>query len=143
MQFYPLQRTLQRLRNEILPKNVSTVAGIVSAYDLPDVMLHYGTTKGQRPFFKTAYECSLFSYCIFASDEIIEMYEDKIPLERRDFLMDATFKVCPFGPFNQLLIVYISYLEKVFFVEVFFAFAFLCVLILFFFISMPFRSFLY
>lgn len=63
-------------------------------------------------FFKTAYECKSFPYVISSSDNIIKGIKTNIPVERRKFLMDATFTVCPLGPYNQLLIVYIEHLEE-------------------------------
>lgn len=35
--------------------------------------------------------------------------------QNRHFLIDATFKVCPFGDFKQLLIIYIEHMQKVIF----------------------------
>lgn len=34
-------------------------------------------------------------------------------MDRRNYFMDATFKVCPYGEFKQLLIIYIEYMEQV------------------------------
>lgn len=76
-------------------------------------MQKYGTTVSGKRFFKRGYSCEQFSYCVFASDEIIEEYEAAIPVERRQFLMDATFKICPFGKINQIFIIYIAYLDSV------------------------------
>lgn len=70
-----------------------------------------------KPFYETAFECKDFAYCIFASDNIIDGIQKHIPIEKRKYLMDATFKICPFGVFNQFLIVYIEHLEEVHFLN--------------------------
>ena len=38
---------------------------------------------------------------------------NNIRVNDRQYLMDATFKVCPNGEFKQLLIIYIEYIESV------------------------------
>lgn len=53
-----------------------------------------------------------FAYCIFAFQRIISEIEQIAP-ERRHYYMDGTFKVVPFGAFNQLLIIYIEFFGKV------------------------------
>lgn len=108
-----MARNMHRYRDKVIPHNASTPAAIAKSYSDPNIMKLYGTTKTNRPFFKTVYECGTFSYCVFASDDIIDKFQEKIPLQRRDFMMDATFKVVPYGKFNQLLIIYITYLERV------------------------------
>lgn len=82
-------------------------------------MKNYGMTKHDNidmpstPFYKQTYECKEFSYCIFASDNIINGIISNIPIDRRHYLMDATFKVVPFSPFRQLLIIYVEYRSNV------------------------------
>lgn len=108
-----LKRSVQRARAYKLPQNVIDVAAINDAFSRPETMATYGMTKANKVFFKTAYECAAFSYCVFASDDIIERFQERIPKDRRHFLMDATFKICPFGVFNQILIIYVSYVDRV------------------------------
>lgn len=111
--FPSVKRSMYRAMSKILPKNAPDVESILRAYDDPDYMEKYGTTVSGKHFFRHGYSCEQFSYCIFASEEIIELFQTAIPIERRHFLMDATFKICPFGRFNQILIIYVSYLELV------------------------------
>lgn len=54
-----------------------------------------------------------FSYCVFASEAIIRMIDANVEVQRRNYFLDATFKVCPLGKFNQFLIIYIEYMETV------------------------------
>lgn len=111
--FQSVNRTLYRDRLVNMPHNAQDVPSIVVAYSKQDIVSKFGTTASGHSFFKTAYECAEFSYCIFASDEIIKMFQEGIPQDRRKFAMDATFKICPFGVFKQILIIYVSYLDAV------------------------------
>lgn len=72
------------------------------------------TLDGIREFYVKAYQCSSFSYCIFASYAINEQMEINIPQHKRKFLMDATFKICPKRLFKQFLVIYIELHEEVF-----------------------------
>lgn len=108
-----MKRRCYRSRQTGIPNNAPDVPSIISAYTNEDIMKRFGQTASGKTFYKTAFSCEQFSYCIFASDDIIEMYQQRVPVDRRDFLMDATFKICPFGVFNQILVIYISYLEMV------------------------------
>lgn len=64
-------------------------------------------------FYKTVVIEDNYKFCVFASDEIVELIKENISEQNRHFMMDATFKVCPYGDFNQLLIIYIAYCEEV------------------------------
>lgn len=68
-----------------------------------------------RSVLKTAYQHPNgdFSYCLFASDDIVEMIRNSVPEDRRKFLMNATFKICPHGVFKPILIIHAAYLDKV------------------------------
>lgn len=39
--------------------------------------------------------------------------EANVAVDARKYAMDATFKICPYGNFDQLLIIYIEYIESV------------------------------
>ncbi|XP_044317503.1 uncharacterized protein LOC123038074 isoform X1 [Drosophila rhopaloa] len=80
-----------------------------------NVMNLFGMTKGNSPkcFFKKVHVSSSFAYCIFSSDKIIGLIENNIEEKNRNYLIDATFKVCPFGDFKQLLIIYIKHMQKI------------------------------
>lgn len=84
-------------------------------------MANYGMTlqnetdpDALRPeeFYKTAYKCKGFSYVVFASQNIVNSIQ-RIAVPKRNFLMDATFKECPFGMYNQLLVIYVEHLFEV------------------------------
>lgn len=111
--YHQLKRSVYRARNTNLPQNAQDVPSIIEAYSRPNTMSKFGNTASGNSFYKTAYSCEAFSYCIFASDDIIKMFEEGIPIERRIFLMDANLKIRPIGIFNQMLIIYVSYLDTV------------------------------
>lgn len=119
LQYHNVQRTIYRSRLINLPKNVVDADGVHKAYLDDDVFAKYGKTAVGRSFFKSAEKIESsnghgeFSYIIFMSDDICDMIRSAIPVNQRKYLLDATFKICPYGIFKQLLIVYISYLDKV------------------------------
>lgn len=111
-----VQRGLHKLKTKALPPSPTTCKDVQNVFENPDVMALYGTTIGQTartPFFKHAYASDAFSYCVFSSDNIIDQIKAEIEPQKREYLMDSTFKICPFGEFKQLLIIYIGYMEKV------------------------------
>lgn len=116
------RRNLQKIASAQLPKNPTSSDDVTKAFAMERVMEHYGTTLQNgndadkltsKPFFQYAHHSKAFDYCIFASLNIINGIKEKIPVERRQYLMDATFKVCPFGSYNQLLIIHVEHLEEV------------------------------
>lgn len=115
LNFEKNRRQLQTIRNASLPKAPLRFAAVAEVYANEDILKMYGMTvnpRGSKLFYKNVFSSEQFSYCVFASDVIIDGIKT-IPVERRHYLMDATFKVCPFGEFKQLLIIYIGYLERV------------------------------
>lgn len=109
-----MERNLQYIKNKTLPASPNTVEGVRLLFAKEDIMRDFGYTKhaDSKPFLKKIFEGSAFSYCVFASDNVIAGL-DKIEVSRRNFLMDATFKVCPYGDFKQLLVIYVEYMDKV------------------------------
>lgn len=65
-------------------------------------------------FFDSAVDRGTYSYCVFSSKYAIDIIEKYIVPERQHLMLDATFKVCPIGPFSQLLIFYAAYIGKAF-----------------------------
>lgn len=120
-------RTFQKLRNKKMPPSPNSIAEILAAYQNVDVMNLYGMTKHdeQRVFFKhaqqtesineTTQEKETHSFCLFASQSIADLIQENIDVNRRRYLMDATFKCVPYtkSAFKQLLIIHVEYLGKV------------------------------
>lgn len=124
LSYEKLKRSMYRKRQRILPKNAQDVPSILEAFSDDNIFDKYGKTASGNKFFKTAYNCANFSYCIYASDDIIDLFHASIPIDQRIFLMDATFKIVPFGVFNQILIIYTAYMEKVFWFFLCFCFSY-------------------
>lgn len=115
--FFAMRRHLQRIRNKVLPSSPCTPLEIQQNFLLPDIMKEYGNAIAigndePIPFYRCVSIEQEFAYCIFASQRIIDEIA-KLPEERRHYYMDGTFKVVPFGDFNQLLIIYAEFFQKV------------------------------
>jgi hypothetical protein len=110
-----MERNLLRIQNRVFPRSPKTSNSIKIAFEDPQIMMNFGKTKHEDPrdFFKTVFDTPQFSYCIFASNAVIDLMEKTIPVSERSFLMDATFKICPLGQFNQLLIIAVEYANRV------------------------------
>lgn len=115
-------RNLMKKSNATLPKSPISCEEIIEAYKKEKVIKNYGTTLQNdencdnlepKPFFRYAHNAKSFSYVVFASENIIDGIVKHIDVDRRKFLLDATFKVCPFGPYNQLLVIYIEHMGEV------------------------------
>lgn len=105
-----------RIRNSKIPKPPTNVHEVIEAYEIEIVIEHYSRTKHQNEkyeFYKGSYECDDFSYSYFASDHVMNNIREHIPEDQRNFLMDATFKICPLGKFYQLLIIYVGFCDQV------------------------------
>ena len=64
-------------------------------------------------FYKASIQEEGFSFCIFVSEKIIGLMNENILPSNRQLLLDGTFAVTPIGCFNQLLVIYIQYFDKV------------------------------
>lgn len=98
-----------------MPKNPDTVEAIQKHFENEDILNTFGTTlhDDKYVFYDHCDQSAKFAYCIFSSKKTINLIKDKIPVDEREILMDATFKVVPKSPFNQLLVVYIRFQKKV------------------------------
>lgn len=114
MDFFKYERNLQLIRLEALPKNPTTCAEISNAFESANIMNSIGRPQhvGNAIFFNGVVQEDDFSFCVFSSRFIMNMIESHID-NSRHYLLDATFKVVPVGPFNQLLIFYVNYIDKV------------------------------
>lgn len=116
--FFAMQRQLRRIRNGVLPASPSTPLEVQQKFQLPGIMNEYGKTKATAsdeptPFYRCVVIEQQFAYCIFASQRIIKEIS-KLPEGCRNYYMDGTFKVVPSGQFNQLLIIYAEFFQKVY-----------------------------
>lgn len=113
IKFFDVERGLQVLRSAALPKNPTNADEIAKMFQRDDIAKLLGTTKDGRPFYNGVFESDDFSFCVFSSESTIKQYCERVKYGDRHIMMDGTFAVVPIGSFNQLLIIYAVYLEKV------------------------------
>lgn len=87
-------------------------------FEIEHVRINFGLTKraeGQTRsmFFKRAFECPEYAYCIFASDDVIKAILENTDVQTRKIYADGTFKICPIGRFKQVLILFAELLGHV------------------------------
>lgn len=113
--FNSMESTLNKVRQAALPKTPSTIADIDKLFKTPNIHVNYGMTKrtshDEQPpktsqFYDHSYECADFAYCVFSSKDVIKAILDNTEVNERKLFADATFKICPIGPFKQVLIVF-------------------------------------
>lgn len=115
MNFFKHERTLQKIRNHAFPTNPKDCAEIIAAFENQNIMDSIGRSQhvSKYAFFNGAVKTEEHSFCVFSSKHIMDLIEKRIESGRREYMLDATFKVVPIGPFNQLLIFHIKYIQKV------------------------------
>lgn len=117
LKFRTVKKTLQRIKNTAIPRNPTSVHEINEAFKNPEILQHFGYTLGDDDtkdiFFDTAIDTGTFSYAVFSSKKQINSLNEYVPDKKMHILMDATFRTCPKGPFNQLLILYARIHHKV------------------------------
>lgn len=110
-----LKRTLERLSSRTFLKSPQTPLEVIESFQTEFIWKNYGLSRDKkhpRPFFKACISEAEFSYCIFASEAIMEGITENINVGQRRYLIDGTFKVVPVGCFKQLLVIYIQYLDE-------------------------------
>lgn len=111
--FFKHERALQLIRNKAIPENPKTADEIAKIFTRDDIMNLLGNTKDGSILYDGAMECDDFSFCVFSSKSSIELFVSHVRPLDRIIMMDGTFAVVPIGSFNQLLILYAVYMEKV------------------------------
>lgn len=111
--FFKQERALQLIRNKSMPKNPKTADEIAKIFARSDVMSLLGNAKDGTVFYNGSVECEDFSFCVFSSTSSIQLFVSRVQPLDRIIMMDGTFGVVPLGSFNQLLIIYSVYMEKV------------------------------
>lgn len=150
LRFDKIKKSLQRIKNGTLPVNPLTVEQINEAFKNPKILESFGNTLGEDGskdvFFDAAVDTGEFAYSVFSSKKQIELLNEHITDDKLHVLMDATFRTCPLGPFNQLLIIYarIHHQVRTFLSSVYYSIFFLDLLFLFSisFLFIPFTPFL-
>lgn len=113
-----MARSCRRYASSNLPRSPQTAEELKSVFETESIMERFGRNwvapnETATDFFRGVHIGADFSYAVFASQSIIEMIEKYITVDRRRYLMDATFKICPLGEFTQFLIIQIECIESV------------------------------
>lgn len=116
--FNEMSRNLHKIRNKVLPKSPNNVEEINSIFENENILMEYGYTsrkdvEDQTVFFRTAQAYNGFSYCVFASADIVEAIKANISPGNRTYYVDGTFKITPIGAFVQVLILSIDFMGQV------------------------------
>lgn len=119
--FASVASTMCKYRAQAVPKNPQSVQEVNDLFATPNVLQNYGMTLRYAPtnddepkvapsiFFRTAYECDEYGFCIFAAKDTIDTIVEKTQnLGRKTIFADGTFKICPVGKYNQVLIMFID-----------------------------------
>lgn len=141
--YFRIRRTLQRRIRGTLPPTPQTPLEIKAVFDDPCHFDKFGRTIGGaddtsgQPFYRAVHVEADFSYCIFASTRILNIITT---LDEQNYFVDATFKVVPYGPFTQLLIIHCEVFSKVYHIIPYYLHICISDLCLLFFVR-PYRSF--
>lgn len=110
-----MERTLRRLKNKSYPKRPLTAGEIIELFKKDKITEEYGfnLSHTERFYIDTIDVPGEYSFSLFASKEAMKLVEEHVAPDERNYLMDATFKICPFGCYYQLLIIYIEYRNDV------------------------------
>lgn len=108
-----MERNLYKIHKEVMPKAPKTSDEILTMFGKNNIMETFGRSLNEaHAFYVDTVIEEKFSYTIFQSKGICEII-DKLPKAQRKFLLDGTFKSCPRGSYEQLLIIYLEYYDHV------------------------------
>lgn len=101
-------RTLTKKYAAKFPESPKNVQEIIEYFKHPSIVSTTAQTlrksgEPSTPFYKHAYECTDFSICLFASDDVLNIIET-ISVDRRMYFADGTFRIVPYGEFSQILL---------------------------------------
>lgn len=111
-----IERQLYRIRDKEYPERPKTHANVQAMFENPEIMDEYGQTMNKHSrFYAGSVVKSLFAFHIWASFATINFIKNHITPDKRNYLLDGTFKIIPSTPklFSQLLIISIEYKNDV------------------------------
>lgn len=84
----------------------------MEAFQKENVNQFFGLSRHDVPtqFYKGTQITASFENTFYASDTVIEIIKTNIPTGNSNYMIDATFKIVPFGSFKQFLIIYVEYM---------------------------------
>lgn len=116
-----MSRNLDRLKNDTFPKQPFTAQEIIRDFQHKEIMIRFGynLSGNDRFYINTVHIPDEYSFSIFASIQSIKLMGEVIATNKRNFLLDGTFKVVPRSEFYQLLIISIEYKSDVIYFSLF------------------------
>lgn len=99
------------MKNHHFPRNPKTAKEIVEAFQISEIFEEYAFNLQKSKLFyidtvevptKENFKGGFFT--IFASHHVIDMIKESIAPEKRNYLLNGTFKVSPKGFYQQLII---------------------------------------
>lgn len=107
-----MKRTLIRHKNKKNPNIPRTLLEIKDALNSPENAEFVRTRDGKDLLYIDTVIEEKYSFTVFASKKVIDLVEEYINPEQRNYLMDGTFRVVP-AMFYQLFIISIEYANDV------------------------------
>lgn len=106
--YHTVERTMRRIKQSTMPAPPKKVEDIHACFDNETVNEKYARTKQKtntekNQFYRTTHICEEFAYT-FAWERIIDLIKT-YAVDKRRFMIDATFKIVP-KMYSQLLVIY-------------------------------------
>lgn len=111
-----IERQLYRIRDKEYPEQPKSHAKVQAMFSDPEIMEEYGQTMNKRErFYVGSVINSLFAFHIWASFATINFIKSHITPDKRNYLLDGTFKIIPSTSkmFSQFYIISIEYKNDV------------------------------
>lgn len=101
---------MHRIKDCNYPKAPKSGHQIKIAFENNQIMAEHGyNLSGNARLYIDTIISEKYTFCLFASINTICLIDKYIHPNERNYLMDATFKIVPYGKFTQLLIIYIEW----------------------------------
>lgn len=115
-----MEKTLRELRRNKYGKSPVTAEKIENAFQTESIMNGLGRSLYglKRPLFNKIQIEKNYANCIFSSKASIDLLKKYIEPSKRFFIMDGTFRITPQAIFNQVLILYVRFGQKVYVFEI-------------------------
>lgn len=113
--FSEVKRTLEECRRAKYGKAPTTGEEIQSDFRKFEIFEDLGRSRHRERgiFFNDIHIEANYCNCIFSSAKSISLIIENIREKDRFFIMDGTFRITPRGVFQQVLIIYLYYRNKV------------------------------
>lgn len=102
-----------RRKHKNRPKLPKECEDIKKSFEDHSTLRKYGhTLDGKSKFYINTIVSANYSFCVFKSQAVADMINNKIDKNQRRYLLDGTFKTAP-KPFTQCLTVSLEYKQEV------------------------------